>query len=163
MTIKCCIPNCTVEGAPEAMWLPEWQALRRANGGRKVGSEDLHQFAMCSPHGRLLRKEKVRVYRFSEAMVSAIRTEKREEAERENFKPFAAKFLPVRGEQNPKQNGTKAQRPRSGDGRHTGQGLSHWTRLDREEWKAREARKTAAQKSNGEVSPAEPAISPPAS
>lgn len=88
--IRCTVPACTVTGLPERMWLPELAALRRANGERTVALEDLPKFALCGKHGRFLRQEKVRVYRFD----ASVKLVEKRVGERLMFRPFAEKFLP---------------------------------------------------------------------
>jgi len=90
MQLSCTVPQCGTKGLSERMWLPEMVALRRANGGRPVALEDLPKFALCGKHGRLLRAEKVRVYRFDANVEFA----KKRAEERLTFQPFAKRFLP---------------------------------------------------------------------
>lgn len=90
--IACAAPACVAQGLAEAMWLPAWDALRRANGGRRVVVADLPKFALCRIHGRLLRKENVPVYPFAASFETAKKAEERTEGERLRFRPFADLF-----------------------------------------------------------------------
>ena len=96
--IACSMPHCGVLGLPEAMWLPAWDALRRANGGKAVPVGDLAKFALCGKHGRLLREEKVSTFRFDHALTGAKKQEERrkaEDSERLAVRFYAQKFLPA--------------------------------------------------------------------
>lgn len=91
--VLCSAPGCGKNLAPlppEAVWLPEMAAMRRANSGRPVEVADFVKFALCGKCGHLLRKEQVRVYRFIDTLARAEKQEARTLA----FKPFAARFAP---------------------------------------------------------------------
>ena len=128
MSIQCTVPQCSVQGAPESMWLPEWRAVRRANGGRPVPTVDFPKFALCGKHGRMMREGSgVRVYRFSECVASVTAQEEREAAERTHFRTFAQKFVIPTGDEMKRKAGVRfAER---GDRRgvvQPGQGLSRF-------------------------------------
>lgn len=127
MSIQCTVPQCRVKGAPETMWLPEWQAMRRANGGKPVATADLPKFALCGKHGRMLREGGVRAFRYSSCVASATAVEERQAEERTHFAAFAQKFATPTGDELKRKAGVRfAER---GDRRGVvapGQGLSRF-------------------------------------
>lgn len=74
--IACTAAGCKKVLPPESMWLPEWNALAAANGGRRVPVSDYPKHALCGRHGHELRQLGVRVYRYSVSVERAEETER---------------------------------------------------------------------------------------
>lgn len=124
--IACTAPQCKKSLPPEQMWLPEWKALVRANGGQRVTVADFPKFALCGHHGHLLRQSGVKVYRYLDSVRREEARDERVRVEGMAWKPFAERFAPKADGSEKRPNG-----PRPGrDGRHVGQGLSRCAKID---------------------------------
>lgn len=126
-TIVCTAPGCKKHLIAEHMWLPERRALAIANDGKKVFVVDFPRFALCGNHGHLLRKEGVRVYRYSEELERDRRAEEDRAVDALSFKPFAQRFV---AQTTPRADaGRQPRRPPVG-GDKVGGGLSRFVRSD---------------------------------
>lgn len=123
-SIRCTAPGCKRHLPAEQMWLPERRALTAANGGRRVELADFPKFALCGRHGHLLRKEGVRVYRYTEEVEREWKLAAERQSQAVSWQSFAQRFA---SQAKPTGNGSAAKRP---DFSGVGMGLSRVAKAD---------------------------------